>query len=333
MSVYHTNLFSTDPPGDAFFSRGAAWSFEKESGIFSGTRAEVRAHFLRLKRERGGSGPATISDVGTSFFDMEIIIKARGLAQARQAMNLLVSAVAVLEGSINHCPEPFSMDPRPVGTALRPPFWSHSKDVLNACKLANRTSRNRSASYALHKLALSYRSSSPNWVDLQPGEWPREFRVQNDPIYHVYLANAITLAYSAIEELGLEPRATRDNPSKMPDGTWNPAVKTNLEARLRGSGIDLSEMAIWTLRGPKTRIERHRPVPHMGKARWSGGHVRDANVRLIDALALASWLRSKTTAHRFSEPARSLTVYDAHNIQSLARRLILERFGFWRDGA
>src|SRR5208283_6100462 len=103
---------------------------------------------------------------------------------------------------------------------------------------------------------LSYQSSSPHMMVLQPGPSPRRFQVQNDPIYHVYLANAVTLAYSAIEELGLEIRAGRDNPSRMPDGTWNPAVKADLEARLRDSGIDLSETALWTLRGPKTQIER-----------------------------------------------------------------------------
>jgi hypothetical protein len=54
------------------------------------------------------------------------------------------------------------------------------------------------------------------------------------------------------------------------------------------------------------------------------------NVRLIDALALASWLRSGTTTHRSSETARSLTVYDAHNVQSLALHLIMDKFGFWQ---
>ena len=67
-----------------------------------------------------------------------------------------------------------------------------------------------------------------------------------------------------------------------------------------------------------------------GKPSWSRGSVRDVNVRLIDALALASWLRSSTTTHRFTDTARSLTVYDAHNVQALVRRLIMEKFGFWQ---
>jgi len=101
-------------------------------------------------------------------------------------------------------------------------------------------------------------------MDLHPGQSPRRFRVQTDTITHVYLANAVTVAYSAIEELGLEIRASQKNPSKMRDGTWNPSVKVDVEARLRKSGIDTSSMAIWTLRGPKTRIEKLRPPPSAG---------------------------------------------------------------------
>jgi len=165
---------------------------------------------------------------------------------------------------------------------------------------------------------------------LDPGESLRLFGVQTDPVYHVYLANAITLAYSVIEELGLEVRASKDNPSKLKDGTWNSKVKTDLEARLRKAGIDASSTQLWTLRGPKTRIEKRRPPPSAGKPSWSRGSVRDVNMPLIDALWYASWLRSSTTTHRFSDTTRSLTVYNGHNVQSLARRLIMEKFGFWQ---
>jgi hypothetical protein len=264
------------------------------------------------------------------FFDMEIMIRARGPAQAQHAMNLLVSSIAILEGSITFCPEPFSIEPWQVGTTSYNKAFMSMTGLLEACELANRVSRARHLTYALHKLALSYQSSSPHMMDLHPGESPRRFGVQVDPIYHVYVANAVTLAYSAIEELGLEVRASKKNPSKMPDGTWNPRVKADLEARLRKSGIDISSTAIWTLRGPKTRIETLRPPPSSAKPSWSRGRVRDVNLHLIDALALASWLRSWTAAHRFSDTARSLTVYDAHNVQSLARRLIMEKFGFWQ---
>jgi hypothetical protein len=34
---------------------------------------------------------------------------------------------------------------------------------------------------------------------------------------------------------------------------------------------------------------------------------------LIDALAMARWLRSRTSTHRFTDTARSLTAYEAHS--------------------
>jgi hypothetical protein len=331
MPLYHTTLFSNDPPGEAFVSRGVAWSFEKESGVYRGPPKKMHDYSMKLFEERGHAATGNYeSDDLPMFFDMEIMIRAKGEVQAQQAMNLLIAAMAALEGSITFGPEPFTMEPRGAGATSNTKSYMTRTGLLDACSLANRASRKRSSSYALHKLALSYQSSSPHLMDLHPGESPRLFQVQTDPIYHVYLANAVTLAYSAIEELGLEIRANQKNPSKMPDGTWNPTVKADLEKRLQQSDIDVVDTHIWTLRGPKTRIEKGRPPPSAGKPRWSRGNVRDVHIHLIDALALASWLRSWTAAHRFNKNARSLTVYDAHNVQSLARHLIMDKFGFWQ---
>jgi hypothetical protein len=331
LPLFHTTLFSNDFPGDAFDSAGAAWSFEKSSGVYVGPPNAIHERSFELFKERGHAPTIShgMSQDELPFFDMEVLIRARGLSQAMQAFNLLVSSVAVLDGSITFCPEPFSIEPWEVGTTSHTKSYMSMIGLLDACELANRVSRTRSLTYALHKLALSYQSSSPHMMDLHPGQSPRLFGIHTDSIYHVYLANAITLAYSAIEELGLEIRASQKNPSKMPDGTWNPVVKADLEARLQRSGIDISSTTIWTLRGPKTRIENIRPPPSAGKPSWSRGSVRDVNIQLIDALALASWLRSGITTHRFTNTARSLTVYDAHNVQSLARFLIMEKFGFW----
>jgi hypothetical protein len=334
MPLFHTTLFSNDFPGDAFDSAGVAWSFEKGSGVYVGPTNAIHERSFELFKERGHAPTINhdLEDV-LPFFDMEVLIRARELSQAKQALNLLVSSMSVLEGSITFCPKPFSIEPWEVGTTSHTKSYMSMTGLLDACELANRVSRARSLTYALHKLALSYQSSSPHMMDLHPGESPRLFGIHTDPIYHVYLANAITLAYSAIEELGLEIRASQKNPSKMPDGTWNPIVKADLEARLQKSGIDISSTTIWTLRGSKTRIENIRPPPSAGKPSWSRGSVRDRNIQLIDALALASWLRSCTTTHRFTKTARSLTVYDVHNVQSLARYLIMERFGFWTGRA
>jgi hypothetical protein len=195
-----------------------------------------------------------------------------------------------------------------------------------ACALAAQASRHHSSVYAIHKLLLSYRSCCVSGMDLQPSAY-KLYPVENDPIAHVYIANAVTSAYSAVEELRLDIVVPQGKQSRMPDGSWNPEIKEHLECRLRRAHVDLSDTHIWTLRGPPTRIERRRrPPTGVAKPKWARGSVRDIELAVIDAIAMASWLRSKISTHRFSSGAKSLTPYDAHNVQSLARRLILERF-------
>jgi hypothetical protein len=331
MPLYHSTLFSHEPPGTEFISRGAAWAFEKASGVFVGSKDELAALQERLFHERGHA-PTTgyFGDDQPILFDMEIMIRAADADGAGRALNQLVAAMAVYQSGITFCPEPFAVDLREEGAPRGQPSFMSMDGIIPACVLANRASRKRGLSYALHKLHLSYRSVSPHIRDLDPSSYPRRFGVYKDPIFHVYLANAITLAYSAIEEMGLEIRASQQNPMRMPDGTWNPKVKLNLETRLQKAGIDLKEPHIWTLRGPKTRIEKHGRPTGTSKPRWSRGQVRDINMPVIDALAMARWLRSRTSTHRFTDIAQSLTAYDAHGVQSLARRLLMGTLGFWR---
>jgi hypothetical protein len=331
MPLYHTTMFSSEPPGTEFISRGTAWTFEKASGVFTGTKDELATLETKLLNERGhASGAAYRGDDYPILLDMEIMIRAADAATAERAFNQFVAAMAVCESGITFCPEPFTIELREAGTARGQPSYMSTSGLISACMLANRASRKRALSYALHKLHLSYRSVSPHIRDLDPSSYPRRFGVYKDPIFHVYLANAITLAYSAIEEMELQIRASKENPTRMPDGTWNPKVKSDLELRLQKAGINLKEPHIWTLRGPKTRIEKLRRPIGTSKPRWSRGQVRDISMPVIDALAMASWLRSHTSTHRFTDTAQSLTAYDAHNVQSLARRLLMGTLGFWR---
>ena len=146
---------------------------------------------------------------------------------------------------------------------------------------------------------------------------------------HVFYANAIIQAYSVIEELSLEIRASNKKPSLV-DGIWNPDVKNNLEGRLTSAVIDLSEDLLWNLRETPTKIERKRKPPALKKAEWASYEVRDVYIKIIDAIAYASWLRSTISSHKLSKLAKSLTIYDAANVQHLARRLLPETLGFWR---
>ena len=62
-------------------------------------------------------------------------------------------------------------------------------------------------------------------MDLHPGESPRRFRVHTDPITHVYLANAVTLAYSAIEEWPWKSARAKRTRRRCPMAHGIPALR------------------------------------------------------------------------------------------------------------
>lgn len=328
MPLYHTGLFSADQQASDIVLNCGPARLEKASTKFNGTPSQKRKYQDKLRRDRGRP-PCTAYDGSEFWFETEVLIRAADLASAQRASNLLTAAIVVSDMGVQFAPEPFACDPVVYPAPPPTPFIMTRSGLGRACVLASRASGRRRLQYALHRLHLSYRSVSPHWIDLDPHQSPRRFGVTNDTIIHVYIANAITLAYSAIEDLEMEVRS-RGQPSKMPDGSWNLTVREDLEKRLSKGGVDVREREVWTMRGPQTRIERRKKPPVSKKARWARGSVRDVEVEVIDAIALASWLRDKLGAHGLPSFAASLTAYDAHNVQSVARRLLMERLGLWR---
>jgi len=167
-------------------------------------------------------------------------------------------------------------------------------------------------------------------MDLNPSTNPALAK-SNDLVVHTYLAHAIVLAYGAIEEMGLDVRASNKRPS-FKDGAWNPPVLNDLERRLRAAGVDPYDTVVWGVRGPRTRLERARPPKAQSRAPWTRWpDVRDVNVTVVDAIAHASWLRSKVTAHAGNKDlVRVLSPHDVANAQQVARFLLLTKHGILR---
>jgi hypothetical protein len=198
-----------------------------------------------------------------------------------------------------------------------------------SCLIAAKASRKNVYQYAIFKYLLSSRTVPLGARSLDPqGDWEPGRVISVLPEEHVFNANAITLAYSVLEELSFDMRASSGVPSRI-DGHWNPVVKEDLRERLTNARINISEPILWHLRETPTRIERMRKPPTLGKCEWAGYRVRDEYLDIIEAIAYASWLRSKISAHRASLLTRSLTVCDVANVQHLSRRLLLEALGFW----
>lgn len=157
----------------------------------------VKQHQKRLLRERGGHPPAIIfnREDGDVWFDGEIIIRATSQVAAKRAFNLFVASLAICDGDIRWLPHPLEIE-RFAEKLSDSEFKASLPGLTRACALAAQASRHHSSAYAIHKLHLSYRSCCVSGMDLQPSPY-KLYPVENDPITHVYIANAVTLAYSA----------------------------------------------------------------------------------------------------------------------------------------
>jgi hypothetical protein len=198
-----------------------------------------------------------------------------------------------------------------------------------ACLVAAKASQRLAHQYALFKYLVSHRIVPLAHNVLEPRYgWNPSRAISESSSEHVFNAHAIIAAYSVLEELSLELRASQVKPSRV-NGQWNPVVKRELESRLLKSNIDLSEPIVWSRRGTPTKIERHRQLSGRDGCEWNQGNVRDVYVEVIDAIAYSSWLRSRVSSHKLGRLSKSLTICDVSNVQHLARRLLQETLGFW----
>ncbi|MEM3504187.1 MAG: hypothetical protein QXE05_05415 [Nitrososphaeria archaeon] len=204
--------------------------------------------------------------------------------------------------------------------------------VLEACKIACKASFRKTYRIALLKYQLGNYLCPVDVIDVNPFHSPY-YKISPFLFDHVRLAYVIIAFYSVIEELGLEVRASTENPS-FRGGRWNPTNRKELESRLKKAGLNQYELIVWNLRSTPTRIERYLrnqgKLKPISKTSWSKGSVRDCEIELIDAIAIVSNLRSSVSSHRFKESVESLSIYDVSNANYLARRLLLQRLGFWK---
>jgi hypothetical protein len=269
-------------------------------------------------------------------FAPEIIVEARDRRSAQRALNLIVAAKTLRDGDFTSG-EPFTAipdnpnDPEDLNAFEFETGLGMSSGTFGwgtAAAIAAKATRGRGLKFGVVKYWLSLRTCSVPAIEHHP-LYGERFTVERDPFNYTMMAQAIVAAYSAIEELGVEIRASEKNPSKI-DGEWNPRVLQDLRTRLRQAGIDEGRPLVWHLRNSPTRIERRHAPPRGKRASWARYAVRDREVRLVDAIHYAGLLRSRVSSHRIHELTRSLTMHDVANVQHLARRLLLESLGFWQ---
>lgn len=254
----------------------------------------------------------------------EVIIFSANYQNARKALQLIASSIAVFEGgaffTLDNLPNliPLQKDKEEIPNRLFGNNTVSFSGIPKAIKIAAKASYRRKNVLALLKYQLGCELHSNNIMDL----YPEYFKLSKNPADHLRIAYAIILFYSAIEELGLEIRASKKTPSKI-NGKWNPVVKNDLENRLFNSKINISENLNWQLRSTPTKIERLKKPILGDKAEWASYSIRDSEINILEAILYASWIRSKIASHKLNRAFTSLSIYDVANINFLTRHLIL----------
>lgn len=267
-------------------------------------------------------------------YEYELVILTKDIRNALNTSNMIYAAIDLLNGE-----GPFYSENHPiiipaikekdydfkfqVGSILE-----NCGDIPKAAKIASKCSFRKYLVFALLKYQLGCNLFPNSIMDIESPEYKPlyYYRIQDQ----IRLGYAIIAFYSVIEELGLEIRASSKNPS-MIKGKWNPIVKNELEDRLEKSGIDINELFDWNLRSTPTKIEKLKKPDLLKKSPWAFLTRRDSQIKITDAIVTISWIRSKIAAHRLNDAISSISIYDASNASLLARRLLLEKLGYWKN--
>jgi hypothetical protein len=306
----------------------------------------IKGKTFQLKFEPSTSDPSTERVISAGIpSNLEVMIYARTFQQALAANQLIEAADCLVNGVANsddinnlivYAVENEGENQRIadyfglITPGYNSVIFQQKPDTFLTCKITARASFRRKFIIALHKYFISCNLHCNHGIDLDPTHAPYHIPLPVLTSDHLRYAYAIMISYSIIEELQLEVRASSNKPTYLPNGDWNPKVRTDLEARLTNAGIDISETVLWNVRGGVTTLEKRRRPKAVCKAEWAYGDVRDCEVNIIDAISDLSWMRSKITAHKVDADIKKLSVYDVNNAQHLARRLILESLEFWR---
>jgi hypothetical protein len=275
---------------------------------------------------------------------LEFIINSESFEVAQNVLYLVLCSSAVIDSTVlwsneAHYPHEFGTINNEKGIdLLKKPVTGHSShSIPSYFYLAAQASKDHKLSNSIVKYQLSTEIYSQHDMDLHE---VIDWKTTEFNFIQMRFAYAIIVAYSVIEELGLDVKVTisKNKRSILDNGEWNPEVHDDLVKRLSEANIDIDEDIAWMIRGDATEIEKRRPIKTSKPAEWSDPpdwkndffiRISDGYVYLPDAINYISYLRSSISSHAVGNRIMNLSVFDVANAQHLARRLILEKLGLW----
>lgn len=214
------------------------------------------------------------------------------------------------------------------------PLLKKIDNTAFGCLIAGKIIKDNQLVYAIekYKISIGLTSFTPHSAHPRYGQVFDNYDVKRE--YHTKAAFAIISAFSVIEELGLDVRSSQHKPrfTNSKNGEWNPEVLGDIQKRLNEIGIPNEMTFDWVYRGNPTRIEQEIK-PYFGfDSEWMnyGETVRDKTLTMPEAIHNASYLRNFIAAHKFNELTQYISPYDVFNVQTLARKLILNKLGLWQ---
>ncbi|MEQ8235173.1 MAG: hypothetical protein ABRQ23_00165 [Syntrophomonadaceae bacterium] len=285
-----------------------------------------------------GNNCAEIGVSSENSYIHEMTICADSLRSAEYIMDLVNSSFTVIESSISFKKERLSSnllysmniiqkyEPDDFTTTNKLQVCLGDDNLYYACKMASKAFNNVNDELAIFKYHLAHEIYPLYALALDPNN--DEVTISHLPSEQLKFAYSIIDSYSILEELGLEERANRDNPSTINNGTqWNPSVIADLSKRLLANNIDPHYRIPWLVRGDLKRPFKNELIMADDLCEWSDGEIiRDFNIEIIDAIFEVSFIRDKKCSHGVGERLYDLTIYDLDNAYTLIRNILLQRY-------
>lgn len=335
---YHTGLLVTPHEIDSLNLRsiytGASFITDPTDRHYSNKHGSLQIYSCyELRKEK--SDHFVSADMETCF---ELLIEAENSEMAENHLSLLRTGILLaLPNPWNHYSglhSPLKYINGKDQIIDSQPFWSqftYDHRVSVGLFTLNVALNRRNWIYALEKYRFSLELDCITVHSTHPRHGQIFENTTNISREHVHQLAAIISAYSVIEELGLDIRASDKKPRFIDNNhTWNPEVWKDVESRLINAGVKVDKTFNWALRGSPTDIHLNIPKS-FGSPSIYQQHtdVHDKELHIIEAIQLASALRNFVASHTFKDISSSVSPYDVFNVQSIARLLIMQTMGIW----
>ncbi|MBQ8245845.1 MAG: hypothetical protein IJZ42_01815 [Lachnospiraceae bacterium] len=169
---------------------------------------------------------------------------------------------------------------------------------------------------------------------------PMDFDPYSDPILDDFLlseqieiANCIVACCAALEETGLlfSNLGRRNSLLNANKTRWNDKVYKKTEEHLRALGIDPCIRLPCLSRGKHRCVSGTDSINSLKLCEWSGENINDFYISPTDALLEIKHLRNKVGAHSAGDLILNLSFYDAENVLTLCRMLLLMKFELYEQ--